>query len=156
MNSPSQGSITSKVAEFLLIGLKSTTFSTNFALNNALLTRVLTIFPETNQVKLASGKVLLMKQVICKVSPTRCLVLNPETVGLSSGFTEKVQSKKMVKMNQKAQVRSSTIMLSLVKKHILLSSNRPSPIIKSPSTSKTSATLYSYIHFLSSLTHFRM
>ena len=117
------------MAEFLLIGLKSTTFSTNFALNNALLTRVLTIFPETNQVKLASGKVLLMKQVICKVSPTRCLVLNPETVGLSSGFTEKVQSKKMVKMNQKAQVRSSTIMLSLVKKHILLSSNRPSPVI---------------------------
>ena len=105
------------MAEFLLIGLKSTTFSTNFALNNALLTRVLTIFPETNQVKLASGKVLLMKQVICKVSPTRCLVLNPETVGLPSGLTEKSpKQKKMVKMNQ---LRSSTIMLSLVlKKYI--------------------------------------
>ena len=50
-----------------------------------------------------------MKQVICKVSPTRCLVLNPETVGLSSGLTEKSpKQKKMVKMNQKALVKSST------------------------------------------------
>ena len=35
-----------------------------------------------------------MKQVICKVSPTRCLVLNPETVGLPSGLTEKSPKQK--------------------------------------------------------------